>query len=68
MFKNVLGRLGTETVRFHRNVKHRLLTQTLTSAFVSARSFTDVKDEVQPPFDPSLLDVLVCPLSKKPLR
>ncbi|KAM3608749.1 uncharacterized protein V6R79_004001 [Siganus canaliculatus] len=30
--------------------------------------FSDVKDGVQPPFDTALLDFLVCPLSKKPLR
>lgn len=32
------------------------------------RSFSDVKDEVQQSFDASLLQFLVCPLSKKPLR
>ncbi|XP_072242724.1 protein preY, mitochondrial [Leuresthes tenuis] len=68
MFKNVLSRLVTETVRVHRNVKHAPLIPTITSARVSVRSFTDVKDEVQPPFDSSLLEFLVCPLSKKPLR
>ncbi|XP_058502423.1 protein preY, mitochondrial-like [Solea solea] len=36
------------------------------AAFV--RSFTGAKDERPPPFDASLLRVLVCPLSKKALR
>ncbi|KAM9754828.1 protein preY, mitochondrial [Menidia menidia] len=67
MFRNVLSRAVTETVRFHRNVKNAPLVPTLTSARVAVRSFTDVKDEVQPPFDSSLLEFLVCPLSKKPL-
>ncbi|XP_041853974.1 protein preY, mitochondrial-like [Melanotaenia boesemani] len=68
MFKNVLSRLVTETVCVHRHVKHVPFTQTFTTGRVSVRSFTDVKDEVQPPFDSSLLELLVCPLSKKPLR
>lgn len=65
MFYNVLRRLATETVGIRRCVGlvHRPV------SVVLARSFTDpAKDTVQPPFDPSLLDVLVCPLSKKPLR
>ncbi|CAL8374668.1 unnamed protein product [Arctogadus glacialis] len=33
-----------------------------------SRNFTNVKDEGEQPFDTSLLDFLVCPLSKKPLR
>ncbi|XP_069570433.1 protein preY, mitochondrial [Brachyistius frenatus] len=65
MLKNVLSKLATLTVRVHRDA----LTQTLTPASVSARSFAAVKkDEARPPFDASLLDFLVCPLSKKPLR
>ncbi|KAM4734653.1 protein preY, mitochondrial [Anableps anableps] len=68
MLKNVLSRLVTETARVHRQVNRSPSIQTLTACRVSARSFTEVKDEVQPPFDSSLLKVLVCPLSKKPLR
>uniref|UniRef100_A0A1A8IBM4 Protein preY, mitochondrial n=1 Tax=Nothobranchius kuhntae TaxID=321403 RepID=A0A1A8IBM4_NOTKU len=68
MFRNVLSRLVTETVRFDRHVKRTAFRQSLTSARVPVRSLTDAKDEVQPPFDSSLLDFLVCPLSKKPLR
>lgn len=34
----------------------------------SVRRLSGRKDDAQPPFDASLLDVLVCPLSKKPLR
>lgn len=67
MFRNVLGRLVTETVHVHRSVTHVPLTQRVAAAFVPLRRFSDVKDEVQP-FDTSLLDILVCPLSKKPLR
>lgn len=68
MFGIVLGRLVTETVRVHRYVKLAPLIQRTTPASVFIRSFTDVKDEVQQPFDTSLLEFLVCPLSKKPLR
>ncbi|KAK2841828.1 hypothetical protein Q5P01_012028 [Channa striata] len=57
-----------ETVRISRYVKQGSLLQRITPASVLVRSFTDVKDEVQPPFDASLLEFLVCPLSKKPLR
>ncbi|MED6257976.1 hypothetical protein ATANTOWER_001290 [Ataeniobius toweri] len=68
MLKNVLSRLVKETVRVHRHVSAVPSIQTLTGCRVSVRSFAEVKDEVQPPFDSSLLEVLVCPLSKKPLR
>lgn len=64
MFRNVLHRAVTETVCVHRYVKHA----SLNPASVSVRSFTGAKDEAQPPFDTSLLEFLVCPLSKKPLR
>uniref|UniRef100_UPI0037E81638 protein preY, mitochondrial n=1 Tax=Semicossyphus pulcher TaxID=241346 RepID=UPI0037E81638 len=68
MFRNVLGRLVTEIVHVHRYANKAHLIQRVTPAFVSVRSFTDVKDEAQQPFDASLLEFLVCPLSKKPLR
>ncbi|XP_031724029.1 protein preY, mitochondrial [Anarrhichthys ocellatus] len=68
MFRSVVGRLVTETGRVPRCMRTTALTQRLTAVSVSARSFSDVKDEVQPPFDSSLLQFLVCPLSKKPLR
>ncbi|KAM9351749.1 protein preY, mitochondrial [Symphorus nematophorus] len=68
MFRNVLGRLVTETVHVHRSVTSVPLTQRVAAASVPLRSFCDVKDEVQQPFDSSLLEFLVCPLSKKPLR
>ncbi|XP_044050067.1 protein preY, mitochondrial-like [Siniperca chuatsi] len=68
MFRNVSGRLVTETVRVHRCVKYAPFTQRVAAASVSVRSFSDVKDDEQQPFDASLLEFLVCPLSKKPLR
>ncbi|XP_054476219.1 protein preY, mitochondrial [Anoplopoma fimbria] len=68
MFRNVVGRLVTETGRVHRCVENAPLLQRLTAVSGSVRSFSDVKDEVQQPFDSSLLEFLVCPLSKKPLR
>ncbi|XP_071362774.1 protein preY, mitochondrial [Trachinotus anak] len=68
MFRNVLGKLVTETVHVHRYVKHAAVIQRVTPSSVFVRSFADVKDEAQRPFDTSLLDFLVCPLSKKPLR
>lgn len=65
MLGNVLGRLVTETVRVRR---YAPLIQRTAPAAVFFRSLTDVKEEVQQAFDTSLLDFLVCPLSKKPLR
>ncbi|KAK5868056.1 hypothetical protein PBY51_012501 [Eleginops maclovinus] len=61
MFRNVFGRLLTETVCVRRCVHKRL-----TPGCVSLRSFSGLKDGEQ--FDLSLLELLVCPLSKKPLR
>ncbi|KAL4004015.1 protein preY, mitochondrial [Oreochromis aureus] len=68
MFKNVLSRLLTETFFVERNVRHTPLLRGVAAVCAPVRSFTDVKDEAQPPFDAALLEVLVCPLSKKPLR
>ncbi|KAM8751031.1 protein preY, mitochondrial [Acanthopagrus schlegelii] len=68
MFRNVLGRLVTDTARVHRYVKSAPVIHRLTPTSVSVRSVSDVKDEVQQAFDASLLEFLVCPLSKKPLR
>ncbi|KAM4553845.1 protein preY, mitochondrial [Fundulus diaphanus] len=69
MLKNVLSRLVSQTVRLRRHANLAPSVQTLTACGrVSVRSFAEVKDDVPPPFDPSLLEVLVCPLSKKPLR
>ncbi|XP_068460164.1 protein preY, mitochondrial [Clinocottus analis] len=62
MFRSVVGRLVTETGR----VRTVAVAQRLTA--VSCRSFSEVKDAEQQPFDGSLLEFLVCPLSKKPLR
>ncbi|XP_047453255.1 protein preY, mitochondrial [Mugil cephalus] len=68
MFRNVLRKLVTETVLTGRHVRHGALLRSVSPTSASARSFTDVKDEAHLPFDASLLDFLVCPLSKKPLR
>lgn len=68
MFRNVVGRLVTETGRVRRYAIKAPVTQKVSANAVSARSFSDVKDEVAQPFDVSLLEFLVCPLSKKPLR
>lgn len=68
MFRNVLGRLVTETARVHRYVEKAPLNHRITVVSVLARSVSDVKDEVSQSFDTSLLEFLVCPLSKKPLR
>ncbi|XP_013888930.1 protein preY, mitochondrial [Austrofundulus limnaeus] len=68
MFRNVVSRLVTESVGVGRQVKHSEVVKSLTAGRASARSFTEATDEAQPPFDSSLLDFLVCPLSKKPLR
>ncbi|XP_033823879.1 protein preY, mitochondrial-like [Periophthalmus magnuspinnatus] len=69
MFYHVLRRLSTGTVVISRCVGQTLRVPAISPAVVPVRSFTDpVQDTVQPPFDASLLEVLVCPLSKKPLR
>ncbi|XP_030587338.1 protein preY, mitochondrial [Archocentrus centrarchus] len=68
MFKNVLSRFLSETLLFQRNVKHTPSLRRVGAVSAPLRSFTDAKDGEQPPFDAALLEVLVCPLSKKPLR
>ncbi|XP_020790909.1 protein preY, mitochondrial [Boleophthalmus pectinirostris] len=69
MFYHVLRRLSTGTVVIRRCAGQTLRVPAISPAVVSARSFSEpVQNTVQPPFDASLLDVLVCPLSKKPLR
>ncbi|XP_004084235.1 protein preY, mitochondrial [Oryzias latipes] len=67
MFKDVV-RLALGTARVYRRVSCSPLQQSPAASRVTVRSFTAVKDDVPPPFDSSLLDVLACPLSKKPLR
>ncbi|XP_051918181.1 protein preY, mitochondrial-like [Hippocampus zosterae] len=68
MLRNVLARFFTESFFVHRTVKYSPSIQASSSPFASVRNFTDVKDESQQEFDTSLLEFLVCPLSKKPLR
>ncbi|KAF6737044.1 Protein preY, mitochondrial [Oryzias melastigma] len=68
MFKDVLVRFALGTARVYRHVSRSPWQQTPAASRVTVRSFTAVKDEVPPPFDSSLLEILVCPLSKKPLR
>ncbi|XP_038124493.1 protein preY, mitochondrial-like [Cyprinodon tularosa] len=68
MLRNVLSRLVTESVRVHHHVNPAPFKLTLTACRGSVRNFAEVKDEVQTPFNSTLLEVLVCPLSKKPLR
>ncbi|KAM9377543.1 protein preY, mitochondrial [Pholidichthys leucotaenia] len=68
MFNNVCRRAVTEALRVRRYVSLTLFTQRPGVSCVPERSFADVKDGGEPPFDPSLLEVLVCPLSKKTLR
>ncbi|KAF3689209.1 Protein preY, mitochondrial Precursor [Channa argus] len=68
MFGNVFGSVVIRTSRVTRYVKQASLIQKITPATVFIRSFTGAKDEAQQPFDTSLLEFLVCPLSKKPLR
>lgn len=68
MFRNVLGRLVTGTTRAHRYAKSAPVNQGTTVTSVWARGLSDVTDEVSEPFDTFLLEVLVCPLSKKRLR
>ncbi|XP_077424247.1 protein preY, mitochondrial [Vanacampus margaritifer] len=68
MLRNVLCRFLIEPVFVQRNITYTPSVQAASSVFTSVRNFTDVKDETQQAFDTSLLEFLVCPLSKKPLR
>uniref|UniRef100_A0A8C5AL96 Protein preY, mitochondrial n=1 Tax=Gadus morhua TaxID=8049 RepID=A0A8C5AL96_GADMO len=68
MFQHALRRLTTETRSIQRYVRYAPSFHSVPFAFVSTRNFTNVKDDGEQPFDTSLLDFLVCPLSKKPLR
>ncbi|KAK6319958.1 hypothetical protein J4Q44_G00090650 [Coregonus suidteri] len=66
MFQNALRRLSNETRSFQTSVKYVHFLRGVGPLRVSARHLTDVKDAQ--PFDTSLLEFLVCPLSKKQLR
>lgn len=69
MFFRVLRKLSTETAVVRSCFGHTFFARVTRPAVVPVRSFTDpVQDTAQPPFDASLLEVLVCPLSKKSLR
>lgn len=61
MIRHVCGRLVTEWLSVGRYVIPGRVC-------VPVRRVSDLKDEALPPFDASLLELLVCPLSKKPLR
>ncbi|XP_008309460.1 protein preY, mitochondrial isoform X1 [Cynoglossus semilaevis] len=63
---HVVGRALTTRLQRVFFVKQTVFTQQLSCGFV--RGLTNGRDEEQPPFDPHLLRVLVCPLSKKALR
>ncbi|XP_061878852.1 protein preY, mitochondrial-like [Entelurus aequoreus] len=64
MLRSVFVTFGTTSAFVKRSVRHTLLPLTSVS---SLRTFTDSKDDTKT-FDSSLLDFLVCPLSKKTLR
>ncbi|XP_034542208.1 protein preY, mitochondrial [Notolabrus celidotus] len=68
MFLSAVSRLVTQTARVHLYADCTPVIRRLTPSAVSVRSLSDLKDGAQQPFDTSLLQVLVCPLSKKPLR
>lgn len=62
---HVLRTLGTGVLTVQRSVS----AVQLLKVGAQQRSRCDaVKDSQSPPFDEALLEVLVCPLSKKPLR
>lgn len=68
MFRHVFGRVLTVNDRIRRyGIKLPFVERTPT-VFPSLRNFSDTRDEVPQTFDTSLLQFLVCPLSKKPLR
>ncbi|CAF95204.1 unnamed protein product, partial [Tetraodon nigroviridis] len=68
MFRHVLGRVLTVNDSICRyRIKVPFVERTPT-IFPSLRNFSDTRDEVPQTFDTSLLQFLVCPLSKKPLR
>uniref|UniRef100_A0AAY5K423 Phosphatidylinositol glycan anchor biosynthesis class Y n=1 Tax=Esox lucius TaxID=8010 RepID=A0AAY5K423_ESOLU len=66
MFQNVFIRLANKTRSIQTSVKYVNFLRVVGPLPVSARHLTDVKDAR--PFDTSLLEFLVCPLSKKQLR
>ncbi|XP_029909229.1 protein preY, mitochondrial [Myripristis murdjan] len=69
MFRHVLCKLATETGRIQLSVRHAPVLRAVASASVPLRGFSDGKDEAPPPpVDAALLQLLVCPLSKQPLR
>lgn len=68
MSQNALRRLATECRSFNRFVNIETFLRPL---HISARNLSGSggeKDAGKKPFDVSLLEFLVCPLSKKPLR
>ncbi|XP_056908645.1 protein preY, mitochondrial [Takifugu flavidus] len=68
MFRNVFGRVLTVNNRILRYGIKVPFVERVPAALPSVRNFSDTKDEVPHSFDTSLLQFLVCPLSKKPLR
>lgn len=68
MFRNVFGRVLTVNNRILRYGIKVPFVERVPAALPSLRNFSDTKDEVPHSFDTSLLQFLVCPLSKKPLR
>nr|XP_057944006.1 UPF0434 protein APH_0052-like [Doryrhamphus excisus] len=69
MLRNVLVRFVTEFELVGHGVRRTASVRAPLPAFITPlRTLTDVKDDTQKTFDSSLLDILVCPLSKKPLR
>ncbi|XP_054632216.1 protein preY, mitochondrial-like [Dunckerocampus dactyliophorus] len=69
MLRNVLVRFVTESVLVDGFVRRTASVRShLPNIITPARTLTDFKDDTQKTFDSSLLDFLVCPLSKKTLR
>ncbi|XP_035013734.2 UPF0434 protein BRADO0313 isoform X1 [Hippoglossus stenolepis] len=69
MFPQVLCKVVLQSVVVGRCVTRAAVTHTRThTPALLVRCFTDRKEEVGPKIDEALLQVLVCPLSKKQLR
>ncbi|KAK3535962.1 hypothetical protein QTP70_022863 [Hemibagrus guttatus] len=68
MSQNVLRRLATEYCSFNRCMNIRTFLRPLQISERNLSGSGGVKDAGKKPFDVSLLEFLVCPLSKKPLR
>lgn len=68
MFQNVVRRLANETFSIKSAVNNVTFLRCIGPVSGTHRHFTDTKDDFTQTFDTSLLEFLVCPLSKRQLK